>query len=105
MAHARGVYRELDGPRGEVIFKVFNCVGRRISRNEVPEDLADDAMFEAVEAWLDRQCPPGHTCPCPSAESDIRPVVGVRRMVALSRDDADESPFQPRRLLRLESSA
>ncbi len=103
MAHARGVYRELDAPKGEVVFRVYNCTGRRLSRNEVPEDMADEAMFEAVEAWLDRKCPPGHGYPCPSAEPDVMPVFDARRIRVVSR--GGEPPLRPVTPLRLESSA
>lgn len=105
MLHKRGVYQELDAPRGWVVFKVFNCAGRRISRNEVPEDLADDAMFHAVERWLDQKCPLGHLGPCPSAEPT--PVSDVPRMIVVSQDHVaaarPSAPHLPR--LRLESSA
>ncbi len=105
MAHARGVFREVDAPQGQVVFKVFNCCGRRISRNEVPEDLADAAMFEAVERWLDRQCPAGHAGPCPSGEP-VRLAFDVHRTIEVSVEPSGSrrsGPHLP--LLRLESSA
>jgi hypothetical protein len=105
VAHARGVYREHDTFPGIVVFKVFNCAGRRLSYNEVPDDIADCNMFRAVELFLERKCPVGHTGRCPSAEPKATPVVDAHQTLAFSREpQADQSApqIQP---VHLESSA
>ena len=104
VAHARGIYQELDAPHGWIVFKVFNCMGRKISRNEVPVDLAGEDLWDRVEAWLNTQCPLGHEGPCPSAEPEPRPVFDARRIHVPSRADVAFSPPQSLRLLSAESS-
>ena len=85
MAHARGVYQEHDGFPGVIVFKVFNCSGRRLSYNEVCEDLVDPAMIHAIERTLERWCPQGHAVGmCPSEGRTLKPVSDDRRTLVFS---------------------
>jgi len=59
--HPRGVFVEEDAPAGTVVLRVFDALGRRISRAELAADVFTAETRAAFAAWLDAVDPPAAT--------------------------------------------